>query len=586
MAQDDTIAAVLETYAEDTCEPNDKGQIVWCESSDGNVGNYVNYLISSLNIDKSIYSWAHQLITYGDSYLRLYHESDYGEDLLFGNDKNKSPSAQKTLNESVENELRKIEDKELKEDVNVQLHQHNDHYVHYVEMVPNPGEMFELTRFGKTMGFIKASVSVQKHYETTTSNMLSYVQYKMKKGDVDVYDATDFVHAALEDSTNRVPETVDIYFDDDNYNKDNKNKACTYTVRTGQSLLYNSFQVWRELSLLENSVLLNRLTKSAIVRVLNVDVGDMPKEQVTSFMARLKEKIEQKSAVSVGSSMQEYTNPGPIENIIYVPTHGTQGQITAQAIGGDVDPKQLTDLSYFQNKLFGSLRVPKQFFAQTDDSAGFNGGSSLSIISSRYGKAVKRIQNTLCQEVTDIINLFLLDKGLFSYINKFTIRMQAPITQEEVDRRTNKDNRIRYVGDIMQQLGDIDDPATKYKILKSLLTPVVNDSEVIDILQEYIDNLEKAKEEPKTKEQTPKSPMPETLPESSAPEEEPTPMPKFNSTEEETAAEGQPEEQTAEQPQEQPAETIQAAPSETASNQQDSYLPSPSEIGVNMVNNK
>ena len=46
--------------------------------------------------------------------------------------------------------------------------------------------------------------------------------------------------------------------------------------------------------------------------------------------------------------------------------------------------------------------------------------------------------------------------------------MQAPITQEEIDRRQDNDNRIRYISDIMTQLGDIQDPATRLKILKSL----------------------------------------------------------------------------------------------------------------------
>ena len=93
--------------------------------------------------------------------------------------------------------------------------------------------------------------------------------------------------------------------------------------------------------------------------------------------------------------MTEYTNPGPIENNIYVPTHEGIGAISTSQIGGDVDVKSLADLSYYQDKLFGNLRVPKQYFGVTDDAAGFNGGSSLSIISSRYGKMIKRIQNTM-----------------------------------------------------------------------------------------------------------------------------------------------------------------------------------------------
>ena len=61
------------------------------------------------------------------------------------------------------------------------------------------------------------------------------------------------------------------------------------------------------MNLLEMSALLNRLTKSSIVRILNVDVGDMPKEQVQAFMQRLKEKmghLDDATMTSVNNAIQ------------------------------------------------------------------------------------------------------------------------------------------------------------------------------------------------------------------------------------------------------------------------------------------
>ena len=247
------------------------------------------------------------------------------------------------------------------------------------------------------------------------------------------------------------------------------------------------------MNLLELSALLNRLTKSSLVRILTIDTGDMPKEQVASFLQRLKEKIEQKSAIAANKGMQDYTAAGPIENTIYVPVHGTQGQINVQNVGGDFDPKSLVDLEYFRDKLFGGLKVPKQFFGQTGDSAGFDGGKSLSLLSSRYGKTIKRLQSVLCQVVTDIVNLFLIDRGMNNYVNKFKIKMQTPVTQEELDKRANLDTRLRYVGDLMNQLSDIDDKAVKLKIYRSLIQNVVNDNDVIKELDDYIKTLDKEK---------------------------------------------------------------------------------------------
>lgn len=557
MSQDDRISSILETYAEDIVETNDQGQVVWCESSDENVASYVTHLLDSLSVDKNIYGWAFKLVKYGDLYLRLYRESDYQNDILFGN---KKETNEKTT---------------LNEDVYINLTKENDHYVHHVEAVPNPGEVFELTRLGKTMGYIVAPVSVQKTYDTSTS-LNSFLNYKMKKNDVDVYEATEFVHACLEDNSSRTPEEVSIFLDDQGL--ESGKESTKYTVKRGQSLLSNAFIIWRELSLLENSVLMNRLTKSAIVRILNVDIGSMPKEKVRDYMGRLKSQILQKSALDVGKSLQEYTNPGPIENIIFAPTHGTQGTISAQTLGGDVDPKQLTDLDWFNNRLYGSFRVPKQYFGWTDDSAGFNGGSSLSILSSRYGKAIKRIQNTLCQMITDLINLYLIDRGLLSYINKFTIRMQSPITQEELDRRENMRNRIGVINDIMGQVNNVvEDDIRKTKIIKELLANAIADPEVIALLQEQIDDLEKAKEEENTKEDTSNGEEQEELPNE---EEEETPRPSHIGGEPSSEEESEFNSPNEGEPNEESSSEVMTP----IENEEEINLPNGNDLGIDLTN--
>lgn len=467
MSQDSIVSAVLETYAEDATEYGDNGRIVWVESADGEVTNYITFLLDTIGTDKHIYKWVYSLCKYGDLYLKLFRESD-SKDLLFSEEDD--------------------EDKTLNEDVNIKTYSKNDRYTHYVEMVPNPAEIFELTKFGKTYGYIKAPTRTPAQTQDNLQNI--YFKYKFNKADIDVYNATEFVHASLEDNSSRTPEEVNIFLD-----KDNEENHLTYTVRRGQSLLYNVFKIWRELNLLENSVLLNRITKSSIVRVINVEVGDMPKENVGPHLTGIKQLIEQKSALNEGNSLNEYTNPGPVENNVYVPTRGGQGALTTQQIGGDVDVKSLADLDYFKNKFFGALRVPKQYFGDTDDGAGFNGGQSLSIISSRYAKMVKRIQNTVLQALTDAINLMLLDKGLDSYVNKFELKMLPPTTQEEIDRRENLSSKISITTDIMNTLSDIEDPIIKTKILKSLLSTMITDGDVITLIEEYIDNLEKESSE-------------------------------------------------------------------------------------------
>ena len=467
MCEDATIAAVLETYAEDATEYNDEGQIVWAESSDANIQKYVQFLLDTMNVDKNIYSWVYSLCKYGDVYLRLYRESDWKQADLFDNTKTKE---------------------QLNEDVKIKAYSQNDHYVNYMEMCPNPADIFELTKFGKTYAYINApsNPSANNQMNGSAYQLQGAMSYKFKKGDVDLHGPMDYVHACLQDNTSRTPEKIQIFTGESEEDSD----SLTYTVKRGQSLLYNVFKNWRELQLLESSVLLNRVTKSSIIRMISVEVGDMPKEQVGPHLAGIKALIEQKAAIKVGSSISEYTNPGPIENNIYIPTHEGIGAITTSQIGGDVDVKSLADLEYYQDKLFGALRVPKQYFGVTGDGAGFDGGKSLSVISSRYGKMIKRIQNTIIQCLTDAINLMLVDRGLKSYVNEFNIRMLAPTTQEELDRRENVAGKVQLTSDIMNMLSDIEDTQTKLKILKSLLSNILTNGEVIGFIQDEIDKLE------------------------------------------------------------------------------------------------
>ena len=464
MSQDSSVAAILRTYTEDVCEPADNGHVIWCEANDPKISKFINYILNIMNADKNMYSWTYSLLKYGDVYLRLYRESDYKDELFVADNIDQAYSARNVLNESYEN--KKENSKNLDEAVRLNMHAASDPYSYYVELVDDPGTMFELTKFGKTYGYISVPNSTSGLDTTTTfsgASMTGTYNFRMKSTDVDVYQADDFVHACLEDNFTRFPETVDLFLSGD------EEKTQSYNVRRGKSLLYDSYKIWREKALLENAALLNRITRSSIVRKIGVEVGDMPKEQVQQTLRRVKDMMEQKSAINVGNSMSEYNNPGPIENNIYFATHGGQGNITVEAVGGDVEVKNLADLDWWNNKFYSSYGIPKQYFGWTDDGAGFNGGTSLTILSSVYAKGVKRVQNAMIQALTDAINLFLLNKGYKSYLNNFTLKMKAPITQEEIDYRTGLTNKINAISSIQGLFTDIEDKPRRLRILKTLL---------------------------------------------------------------------------------------------------------------------
>lgn len=240
MSEDPTISAVLEVYAEDATEMNDEGRIVWVQSDDIETNKYITYLLDTMMIDKHIYKWTYSLCKYGDLYLRLYRESEVEDDLFADKVKEKQQSLNEDVISTIKEEINNYkllhegnlptqdEIKQLTEDVKLKVFSKNDKYVHYIEMVPNPAEMFELTKFGKSYAYIKAP-SLTGNSQKKDNLLNSYYLYSFNKKDVEVFEPTMFVHAALEDNSSRHPEEVELFMTETDEN------GITYTVRKGQS---------------------------------------------------------------------------------------------------------------------------------------------------------------------------------------------------------------------------------------------------------------------------------------------------------------------------------------------------------------
>lgn len=481
MARDSAVSAIIKTYADSACEVADSGHIIWCESDDQKVSKFVNYLLNVMNIDKNIYGWVYCLVKYGDVYLRLYRDSDYEDELFKKETINTAATAKSLLTEDAKTEL--------KEAIVLNVHNTSDPYSYYVEMVPDPGTMFELTKYGKTYGFIETPNEEQTsnylmNTYNTTGGSDNFTNYRMKSADINIYQADDFVHAYLDDNYSRFPEKVEIFTSDNDYKNNQHSRG--YTVKRGKSMLIDNYKVWREKTLLESSILINRVTKSNIITKVGVEVGSTPKEQTAAILRRVKELFEHKTAIKTDTSMSDYNSPGPIENKIFYATNNGRGAITVDVVGGDVNVKDIADLDSWINMFYAGHGVPKAYYGWTDDGAGFNGGTSLSIISGVFAKGVKHVQNAITQAITDIINLILINKGLKAYLNNFVLKMKAPLTQAEKDYRTDLTERISAISNMISLFSDVENKARRLAIVKNFIATLNYGDEVLTIIDEEI----------------------------------------------------------------------------------------------------
>jgi hypothetical protein len=98
----------------------------------------------------------------------------------------------------------------------------------------------------------------------------------------------------------------------------------------------------------------------------------------------------------------------------------------------------------------------------------------------------------MLQAITDIINLFLLDRGCKSYLNNFVLRMRAPVTQEEVSYRENLTNKVSALSNINSLFTDVENKARRLGILKSLIASLELGGSIMEEIQKEIEAAEEA----------------------------------------------------------------------------------------------
>ena len=451
MLTDATIAAAMEMYADDSTQYDPKtGKVIWAESDDPEIAKAANRLIDVLQLNEKAWKHCYSLCVFGDLYLRIYREGDNAdyEDLL-----NAQPGVVRT---KVQDTSRPMEE--------------------YIEYIEDPATIYDLQIKDKTSGFVRLKTSTPSNYNSYTKyNGVNLNQVDITN--VDFYDRRSFVHISLSESINRNPEYLAI--------KDEANNTTNvYKVKTGKSILADAYEASQTVKLLEDSMLLSRLTKSALIRLLQIEVGDMPKPEVENLLRRVKNMIEQKIALNKNTGeARSYNSPGPMENMIYFPTKDGKGAITVNNLGGDVNIKDIADIEYFNNKKLSALKTPKQFL-NYDSPEGLGNGTSLTKLSSRYAHTVMRIQNAYKYGITTLLNLFFLDKDL-DYINKFTVKMVAPSTIEDIERDEQMSNRINQVGDIINLISEVIDDEGKVEALTNLLSTYLNLPEISTIVQDH-----------------------------------------------------------------------------------------------------
>ena len=200
----------------------------------------------------------------------------------------------------------------------------------------------------------------------------------------------------------------------------------------GKSMVESTRKIWKQLTLMEDAMLIHRIMRAPSKRVFKIDIGNIPPAEVDNYMQRIINKM--KKTPFIDESTGEYNLKYNIQNLtedFFMPVRGGDSGTEINELGG-IDYDSTEDIEYLKNKLLASLRVPKAFLG-FDENVG--GKATLAAEDVRFARTIERIQRIIISELTKIAVVHLYSQGYTDAdLVNFELDLASPSTMYEQEK--------------------------------------------------------------------------------------------------------------------------------------------------------
>ena len=294
-----------------------------------------------------------------------------------------------------------------------------------------------------------------------------------------------YLHSTDKVTDKLLPERSYIHFISDRSNKEYIDENNESYIQFGSSFLEGARTYYKQRQLLDDLLILARLTRSSFYRLFSVDVGSASSQDTARMMRELKTAISSKQSINVSTEVfSSKSSPILTGGNVYFPVRNGQGAVNVQEVGGEVNVSALADIDYFDDRYFGALKVPKQFLGQSDEMPGGIGDTTLTQLDIRYARTVKRCQRIIKSGLKDLIYWFCSIHNILP--PTFSIEMPRIITAEDTRLSDIQKADIEITNSLIELIKSVDENAfenaDKQKLMATLLNKVSNDQALIDSL--------------------------------------------------------------------------------------------------------
>jgi len=179
----------------------------------------------------------------------------------------------------------------------------------------------------------------------------------------------------------------------------------------------NARRAYRQLSLIEDSIVIYRLVRAPERLVFNVDVGNMAPPKAEQYLRKLIQEYWSKKTYDAQQQgpVQKFNPQSMLDSFWFAKRAGSEGTSVTQLAGGQ-NLGELTDLMYFVNKLYKALKVPTN---RLNTESTFKDGNEILREELKFARFIIRLQQNFA---TGLKNGFLTHLKLKGLAEKYNIK--------------------------------------------------------------------------------------------------------------------------------------------------------------------
>ncbi len=200
----------------------------------------------------------------------------------------------------------------------------------------------------------------------------------------------------------------------------------------GRSMVEPARKTWKQLTLMEDAMMLHRIMRAPSKRIFRIDIGNIPPNEVDSYMNKVISKM--KKTPYIDEKTGQYNLKFNLQNMMedfYLPVRGGQSGTEVSEMGG-LDGPNIDDIEYLKSRMMAALRVPRAFLGYDEN---VEGKATLAAEDVRFARTIERLQRIVVSELTKIAIVHLYSQGFKDEaLVDFSIELNNPSTIAEQEK--------------------------------------------------------------------------------------------------------------------------------------------------------